>query len=147
MLDNVYLWVKALHIIAVISWMVGLLYLPRLFVYHSTVTKDSEADTLLKTMERRLLRFIMNPAMIASFILGIWLVFITGAGAPGSGGWMHAKLLLVLILAGTHGMMAKYRKAFERGERPKSEKYFRYFNEVPTLLMVVIVLLVVLKPF
>lgn len=147
MFDNLYLWVKALHLIAIISWMAGLLYLPRLFVYHSTAAVGSDADTMLKAMERKLLRYIMNPAMIASFALGIWLIVITGSGGPGSGGWMHAKIVCVLALAASHGMMGKYRKQFERGERPKSEKYFRIFNEVPTLLMVVIVLLVVLKPF
>ena len=147
MIDNLYLWVKALHVIAIISWMAGLLYLPRLFVYHSTVEKGSESDQMLQTMERKLLRYIMNPAMILSFALGIWLIVITGIGAPGNGGWIHAKLVLVLALAASHGMMSSYRKAFMRGERPKSETYFRIFNEVPTLLMIGIVLLVVLKPF
>ena len=121
--------------------------MPRLFVYHSTATKNSEADTMLQMMERRLMRFIMNPAMIATFALGIWLMVMTGAGGPGSGGWMHMKLALILALTVSHMMMAKYRKAFARGERPKSSKYFRMFNEVPTLIMIVIVLLVVLKPF
>lgn len=147
MIDNLYLWVKALHLIAVISWMAGLLYLPRLYVYHSTATPDSEADTMLRTMERRLLRYIMNPAMIASFIFGIWLIALTGVGAPGGDRWIHVKLLLLLAMVATHGMMAKYRKAFARGERPKSEQYFRIFNEVPTVLMILIVLLAVLKPF
>lgn len=147
MYDNLYLWVKALHIIAVISWMAGLLYLPRLFVYHTQVAKGSEADLMLQTMERKLLRYIMNPAMFASFALGIWLIVITGAGALGSGNWIHAKLALVLGLAACHGMMAKYRKHFASGINTKSEKFFRIFNEVPTALMIFIVLLAVLKPF
>lgn len=147
MIDNLYLWVKALHLISLISWMAGLLYLPRLYVYHTSATKGSEADTMLQTMERKLLRYIMNPAMIATFVFGIWLIVITGAGAPGSGGWLHAKILLVLGLAGAHGMMAKYRKQFANGTCTKSHKFFRILNEVPTVLMILIVLLVVLKPF
>jgi protoporphyrinogen IX oxidase len=147
MIDNLYLWIKALHIIAVISWMAGLLYLPRLFVYHAGVSVGSDADKMLQTMERRLLKFIMNPAMIVSFILGIWLIKITGSGMPDSGGWMHVKLFLVLVMAAAHGMMAKHRKQFAAGTNKKSAKYYRIFNEIPTLLMVVIVLLVVLKPF
>lgn len=147
MYDNLYLWVKALHIIAFISWMAGMLYLPRLYVYHSSAAIGSDADNMLQTMERKLLRYIMTPAMIATFIFGIWLIIITGAGAPGTGGWLHAKIALVLALAASHGMMAKYRKQFAVGTYPKSEKYFRYFNEVPTVLMILIVLLVVLKPF
>lgn len=147
MIDNLYLWVKALHIIAVISWMAGLLYLPRLFVYHTGVAVGSEADKMLQTMERRLLKFIMNPAMIASFLLGVWLIKITGSGMPGSGGWMHAKLLLVLIMVGMHGMMGKYRKAFVAGANTKSARFYKIFNEAPTVLMIVVVLLVVLKPF
>lgn len=147
MLDNLYLWVKAFHLIAVMSWMAGMLYLPRLFVYHTQVEKDSEADFMLQTMERKLLRYIINPAMIVTFALGIWLIVITGAGAPGSGYWMHAKLVLVLGLATSHGLMARYRKHFVNGTNTKSQKFFRIFNEVPTVLMVLIILLVTLKPF
>lgn len=147
MVENLYLWVKALHIIAIISWMAGLLYLPRLFVYHVDVSEGSEADIMLQTMERKLLRYIMNPAMIASFALGIWLIFITGAGAPGSGTWIHAKIACVLALTACHGMMAKYRKGFVSGTNNKSATFFRIFNEVPTILMVIIVLLATLKPF
>jgi len=142
-----YLWLKALHIIFVICWMAGMLYLPRLFVYHSKVAVGSEASEMFKVMERKLMRGIMNPCMIITFILGIWLAIGTGAFAPGSGGWMHAKLLLVLGLGGAHGMMSKYRKAFARDENSKSERFFRIFNEVPAVIMVIVVLLVVLKPF
>lgn len=147
MIDNLYLWVKAFHIIAVISWMAGLLYLPRLFVYHASVHADSESSKMLKLMEKKLLRYIMNPAMLLSFILGVWLMIITKAGAPGSGGWMHLKLVFVIILAALHGMMAKYRKDFELDQNTKSAKHYRIFNEIPTVIMVVIVLLVVIKPF
>jgi len=145
MLSEYYLWLKALHIIFVISWMAGLLYLPRLYVYHTQVTPGSEADETFKVMERRLLRIIMNPAMIIAFISGILLIIATGAGAPGTGYWMHIKLVLVLGMGAVHGMLSSYRKAFARGENQKSEKFYRLLNEVPTLLMVVIVLLVVIK--
>ena len=145
MLSEYYLWLKALHIIFVISWMAGLLYLPRLYVYHTQVTPGSEADETFKVMERRLLRIIMNPAMIIAFISGILLIIATGAGAPGTGYWMHIKLVLVLGMGAVHGMLSSYRKAFERGENQKSEKFYRLLNEVPTVLMVAIVLLVVIK--
>jgi putative membrane protein len=140
-----YLIIKAVHIIFIITWMAGMFYLPRLYVYHTRVTPGSEADEIFKVMERRLLRIIMNPAMIVSFITGIMLIIATGAGAPGTGYWMHAKLLLVLGMGAAHGLMSAYRKGFERGENQKSEKFYRIFNEVPTVLMILIVLLVVLK--
>ena len=145
MLSEYYLWLKALHIIFVISWMAGLLYLPRLYVYHTQVTPGSEADETFKVMERRLLRIIMNPAMIIAFISGILLIIATGAGAPGTGYWMHIKWVLVLGMGAVHGMLSSYRKAFERGENQKSEKFYRMLNEVPTVLMILIVLLVVVK--
>jgi protoporphyrinogen IX oxidase len=144
---ELYHWLKALHIIAVIALMAGLLYLPRLFVYHSQVKVGSEASELFKVMERKLLRLIINPAMIFTWVFGIWLAVVTQAFAPGNGGWLHAKLGLVVLMQIAHVMMARYRKAFERDERPKSERFFRIFNEVPAVLMVVIVLLVVIKPF
>lgn len=144
--DN-YLWVKAFHIIAVMSWMAGMLYLPRLFVYHAQAEVGSELSEKFKVMEKRLLRYIMNPAMIVSLILGIILIVVTKAGAPGGLKWMHAKLGLLVALFAVHGMMSKYRKDFEKDKNTKSEKYFRIFNEVPTLLMVLIVILAVVKPF
>lgn len=147
MLGESYHWLKALHIIAVISWMAGMLYLPRLFVYHSKVAPGSEASELFKIMERKLLRGIINPAMIATWIFGLWMAITTNAFAPVNGHWLHAKLGLVLAMQVVHAMLSRYRKAFERDERPKSEKFFRIFNEVPAVLMIVIVLLVVLKPF
>lgn len=143
---QMYLWLKALHIIFVVCWMAGMLYLPRLFVYHTKVAKSSEASEMFKVMERKLMRGIMLPCMILTFVLGLWLAVHTDAFGPGNG-WMHAKLLLVLVMAGLHGMMSKYRKAFERDENVKSERFFRIFNEVPAVIMVIIILFVVLKPF
>ncbi len=139
--------VKALHIVSFISWMAGMLYLPRLFVYHAGVEATSEMSETFKVMEHKLLRLIMTPAMIATWIFGIWLIVITGYGAPGTGGWIHVKIVLALILSGMHGMMAKYRKDFERNENTKSARYFKWFNEIPTIVMVAIVFLAVLKPF
>ena len=139
-----YLTLKALHLIAMVAWMAAMLYLPRLFVYHSAVAVGSESSELFKVMERRLLKAIMTPAMIGTFLLGG--VLINAVGFSGNG-WLHIKLLLVLILAGLHGMMAKYVKDFARDANTRSQRYYRYFNEVPAVLMVVIVLLVVTKPF
>jgi len=145
-LADYYLWVKSLHLVAVMSWMAGMLYLPRLFVYHADVDPKSEASQLLKVMERRLLRYIINPAMIATFLLGILLAMTPGVISSGAG-WFHSKVGLVLIMAGIHGMLSKHRKNFERDENKKSAKYFRVLNEVPTLLMILIVILAVVKPF
>lgn len=146
-MENTYLWIKALHIIAVIAWMAGLFYLPRLYAYHATVKPGSETSELFKVMERRLLRIIMNPAMIASFVFGIWLIMLTGAGAPGGPKWIHAKLALVLAMAGLHGWLAVMRKDFAEDRNTRSPKFYKIINEIPTLLMVLIVLLAVLKPF
>ncbi len=141
-----YLWLKALHLIAVISWMAGMLYLPRLFVYHTKVAKGSEASEMFKVMEHKLMRLIINPAMIVTWVLGIWLIIKTNAFSPGNG-WLHAKLTLLVLMQISHAMMSRYRKAFLRDENVKSERFFRIFNEVPAVLMILIVLLVVLKPF
>ena len=140
-----YLWIKAAHVVSVIAWMAGMLYLPRLFVYHADVAAGSAQSETFKVMERKLLRFIMNPAMIISFLTGILLIITTGAGGPGTGYWMHAKLVLVLAMGAVHGILSAQRKAFERGDNQKSEKYFRILNEAPTVLMIAIVLLVVVK--
>lgn len=144
-MSEYYLLVKALHLIAVISWMAGMLYLPRLYVYHVDAVKGGEFDEKLKIMERRLLRFIINPAMIATLIFGIMLTIILGKA--GLGGWFHAKVLLLVIMFACHGMLARYRKQFEKGENRKSAKFYRILNEVPTVLMVFIVILAVMKPF
>ena len=139
-----YEWVLVLHIVSVISWMAGLLYLPRLFVYHVDAAVGSESSETFKIMERRLLRAIMTPAMIASWIFGLWLASLTGAFAEG---WFHAKLLLLLLLTASHMAMARWRKDFERDENNKSAKFYRVANEAPTLLMIGIVIVVVVKPF
>ena len=136
-------WVLVLHIISVISWMAGLLYLPRLFIYHVEAKRGSELSETFKTMERRLLRAIMTPAMIASWVFGLWLAYITEAFSEG---WFHGKLLLVILMSVAHMAMARWRKDFEKDNNVRSAKYFRIANEVPTLLMIVIVVLVVVKP-
>lgn len=143
-MTHYYLILKALHIIAVISWMAGLLYLPRLFVYHVGAQKGGELDGTLKVMERKLLRYIMNPAMVVALITGVTLIHITGATAEG---WFHIKGLLLIGMFACHGMMARYRKNFESGNNQKSAKFYKIFNEVPTALMIGIVFLAVLKPF
>lgn len=135
--------IKILHIVAVISWMAGLLYLPRIFVYHAEVKSGSEADKILQTMERKLLRYIMNPAMILVFIFGFYLASEIGFEFA----WLHAKITLVIILAGFHHMLGRWRKDFEKGQNKHSQKFYRIINEVPTLLMIAIVTLVILKPF
>ena len=140
-----YLWVKALHVISIIAWMAGLLYLPRLFVYHAAATPGSEASETFKVMERRLLRAIMNPAMIAAWIFGLWMISIAPTWLQH--GWLHAKLLFVLGLTATHMMMARWRKDFEADRNTRPQRFFRIWNEVPTLLMIGIVIFVIVKPF
>ena len=140
-----YEWIKALHVIAVISWMAGMLYLPRLFVYHCAAEKGSAQSETFKVMERRLLRAIINPAMIATWLLGLGLAFDQGWFRPLH--WLDAKLALVLALSAVHGLFARWVKAFATDGRPYSQKFFRIINEIPTVLMIGIVLLVVLKPF
>ena len=140
-----YLWIKAFHIIAVISWMAGLLYLPRLFVYHAMVEKDSARAQIFSLMERRLLKAIMNPAMIITFVLGFWMVLLNPELI--SEGWFHVKVLLVFGLAGVHGKFAVMRKGLESGLNVRSDRYYRIWNEVPTVLMIAIVILVVVQPF
>lgn len=137
-------WLKAFHIIAVIAWMAGMLYLPRLFVYHSAADVGSIQSETFKVMERRLLRAIMTPAMIATWLLGLWLAYQGGwFKAP----WLHAKFLLVILLSGVHGMLSRFVKDFAADKRRKSAKFYRIINEVPTVLMILIVILVVVKPF
>lgn len=138
------LWVKSLHIIAVISWMAGMLYLPRLYVYHATAVVGSELSETFKVMERRLLRFIINPAMIVSWGAGLFMAYSQDQLMDP---WFHAKLVCVVLLSALHGELARYRKEFDRDERKRSAKFFRIINEVPTVLMILIVLLVILKPF
>ncbi|MGU3574029.1 protoporphyrinogen oxidase HemJ [Brucellaceae bacterium C25G] len=142
--EGAYNWIKALHVIAIISWMAAMLYLPRLFVYHSTIAAGSETSELFKVMERRLLRLIMNPAMIIAWITGLWMAWDMFAF---KGGWLHAKLLLVVLMSAAHGILSKNTRRFAADENTKSSKYWRIFNEVPTVLMILIVILVIVKPF
>ena len=138
------LWVKAVHIMAVIAWMAGLFYLPRLFVYHCKAAAGSELSETLKVMEAKLLRFIMNPAMIAVWFFGVMVGAVQHQlGEP----WLHAKLALVVLMTVYHMLLATWRKAFEADRNVHTERFFRLINEVPTVLMAGIVLLVVLKPF
>lgn len=143
---NNYNWFKALHIIAVMSWMAGMLYLPRLFVYHVDAKKGSDLSETLKIMERRLMRFIINPAMIVTWVVGLLMLWANWEFIM-SMGWMHAKLTLVFILSAVHGMFSRWRKAFERDENVKSSKFFRIWNEVPTVIMILVVILAVVEPF
>jgi putative membrane protein len=139
-----YEWVKAFHIIAVISWMAGMLYLPRLFVYHCKAEVGSQQSETFKVMERRLLRAIINPAMILTWVLGLTLVWL---GGWHTAGWMHAKFALVIVLSAVHGLFVRYWRDFEADRNTRSEKFYRIINEVPTILMIGIVILVIVKPF
>jgi putative membrane protein len=145
-LNPYYLWIKAFHIIAVIAWMAGMLYLPRLFVYHAEVAPGSPESAKFKLMERRLLRAIINPAMGATWLLGLTLAL-----TPASGGfaqpWLHAKLTLVVILSGIHGLFSRWQRDFGRDANRHPQRFYRIWNEVPAVLMVFIVILVVVKPF
>jgi len=139
-------YIKAFHIIAVIAWMAGLLYLPRLFVYHAMSKTGSEQSETFKVMERRLLRYITTPAMLAAWIFGLILAF-----SPlidwAKDGWFHAKLLLVVVLSGFNGLLAKWTKDFAADRNTRSPRFYRIVNEVPTVLMILIVILVVVRPF
>ena len=139
-----YLWLKALHIVAVTAWMAGMFYLPRLFVYHSTTKPGSELSETFKMMERRLINFIMMPAMIVTWIVGIVLVF---QGQWLGAGWFHAKFVLVVLMTVLHGLFAHWVNEFSFDRNRYSEKTYRVINELPTLLLIVIVVLVVVKPF
>lgn len=142
--SDIYLWVKAFHIIAVISWMAALFYLPRLFIYHTDAAPGSEKSETFKVMEQRLIKVIMNPAMMISWMLGLYLAWSVYGF---SGAWLHAKLSFVVLLTGTHIYFTRSAKRFARDENTKTARHWRLMNEVPTLLMVLIVILVVVKPF
>lgn len=141
-----YLWFKALHVIAVISWMAGLLYLPRLFVYHADAAKGSATSETFKIMELRLYRYIMGPASIATWLFGGLMLYGNWDGIMNAG-WMHAKLTLVVLMTGFHHALGVWRKKFARDENVKSAKFYRIANEVPTLILILIVILAVVKPF
>lgn len=139
-----YLWIKALHVMAVISWMAAMLYLPRLFVYHCDAPKGSVQSETFKVMERRLLKGIANPAMIVTWLAGLYLLYEGGWIVAG---WMHAKLALVLLLSAIHGVNAKWTRQFANDANTHSGKFYRFANEIPAVLMVGIVILVIVKPF
>ncbi|MBB3172266.1 putative membrane protein [Endobacter medicaginis] len=145
-LASVYPWLKAFHVIALIAWMAGMFYLPRLYVYHCTAPAGGVLSERLKVMERRLLKQIINPAMIATFVFGVLLVLTPGA-VDWSSGWWWVKLVCVAGLFGFHGAASRWRKDFldERNTRP--QRFYRIANEVPTVLMVIIVIMVIVKPF
>ena len=142
--SDAYNWVKAVHVIAVIAWMAGMLYLPRMFVYHADSEVGSQQSETFKLMEYRLMTIIMNPAMIVSWVLGLWLGWQAGFFSEG---WFHAKLALVLAMSGVHGMLSAAVRRFAEDRNAKSAKYWRMMNEAPTLLMFGIVILVIVKPF
>ena len=139
-----YEWIKAVHVIAVISWMAGMLYLPRLFVYHCEAKAGSKQSETFKVMERRLLKAIINPAMIVTFLAGIYLAW---AGHWYLAPWFHVKLLLVLVLSAVHGFFVRWVRAFAADRNTHSQKFYRIINEVPTILMIGIVVTVIVKPF
>ena len=136
--------IKSFHVLSVISWMVGLLYLPRLFVYHSQVQIGSVQAETFKVMERRLLRAIMTPAMVASFAFGIWLIALNHSLIYEV--WFQIKFLAVLSMGAVHGKLSKMRRLLENDEKPLSTKAYRIWNEIPTVLMIVVVVMAVVKP-
>jgi putative membrane protein len=137
-------WIKALHVISVIAWMSGMFYLPRLFVYHTETTPGSAESERFKTMERRLLKAIVNPSMIATWIFGLTLAFLTRAYEAH---WFQAKFALVVIMSGLHGYFVGRVRAFAQDRNDKPARFYRILNEVPPLLMVFIVILVIVQPF
>jgi len=141
------LWIKALHVISVIAWMAGMLYLPRLYVYHCGAAPGTPASEMLKVMERRLLKAIINPAMIASFLFG-GLLLATPGLIDWSAGWVWAKLFLVVIgMGGLHGAFARWQRDFAADRNRRPARFYRFANEAPTLILIVVVILVIVKPF
>jgi putative membrane protein len=143
-MSDLYSWLKALHILSVVAWMAGMLYLPRLYVYHSSAARGSELSETFKTMERRLLRGIINPAMLATWVFGLLLAW---QGNLWGAHWLHAKLVLVLIMSGLHGFYARWRKQFAADANTHDARFYRIMNELPFVLLIGIVILVVVKPF
>ncbi len=139
-----YEWIKAFHVIAVISWMAGMLYLPRLFVYHCEAEVGSKQSETFKVMERRLLKAIINPAMIVTWVLGLYLAW---DGNWLMSGWFHVKFFLVLVMSGVHGMFSRWVREFGQDRNTRSQKFYRIINEIPTVLMIAIVIMVIVKPF
>ena len=145
-LAPLYLWTKSVHLMAVMAWMAGLFYLPRLYVYHSDIPTGGPESARFMTMERLLLRAIMNPAMIATWLLGIVLVLTPGV-VSWTSGWWYVKLVSVLLMTGFHMHLARARRQFAEDKRLRNQRYWRMMNEVPTLLMIIIVIMVIVKPF
>ena len=145
MLAQYYMVIKALHVIAVIAWMAGMLYLPRLFVYHCGAALDSAANELFKTMERRLLRYIMNPAMIATWLFGGLMIWANPSFF--GEGWFHVKFAAVCAMTVVHHLYARWRKTFLADKNTRPAKFYKIWNEAPTVLMIIIVFMVITKPF
>jgi putative membrane protein len=145
-LASVYPWTKALHVISLIAWMAGMFYLPRLYVYHCEVRPGSAESERFKVMERRLLRQIINPAMIATWAFGILLVLTPGV-IDWSAGWWHVKLAAILLLSGFHGAASRWRRDFLADRNTRPPRFYRIANEVPTVLMIIIVVMVIVRPF
>lgn len=143
-ISDYYLWFKAFHLIAVITWMAGIFYLPRLFVYHSKTKVGSETSEMFKTMEQKLLRIIMNPAMIVVWVLGLSMLWVNSSLM--SYGWMHAKLTAVVLMTVYHHALVRWWKNFRKDKRNHSEKFYRYANEVPTILLIAIVIMAIVQP-
>ena len=141
-----YPWIKALHVISVIAWMAGMLYLPRLFVYHADAEAGSDKSETFKVMERRLLRAIINPAMLLAWLFGLAMLATPGAVDWGDG-WIYVKLAAILGLSALHGLFSRWRKAFDADRNQNSARFFRLVNETPAVLMIVIVIMVIVKPF
>ena len=142
-LAGYYDWLRALHIVSVIFWMAGMFMLPRYFAYHAECATGSDEDRAWIERERRLLRIIVNPSMIAAWLFGLGLLSVIGV----TGGWIHAKLVLVLALTGLHHIFSRWRKAFARGENRRDSRFYRKVNEIPTLATIAIVILAVVEPF
>jgi putative membrane protein len=141
-----YPWTKALHVISMVAWMAGMFYLPRLYVYHCDMQPGSRESERFKVMEYRLLKQIINPAMIATWVFGILLVLTPGV-IDWTSGWWHVKLTAVLLMSGFHGAMSKWRREFMEDRNKRSHRFYRIANEVPTLLLMVIVIMVIVRPF
>jgi putative membrane protein len=142
--SGVYPWVKSVHVMAVISWMAGMLYLPRLFVYHCEAEPGSRQSETFKIMERRLLRGIINPAMVVTWVLGLWMAYDSDAWSQH---WLQLKVALVVVLSGIHGMLVRWTSDFAADSNRHSQRFYRIINEMPAVLMIGIVILVVVKPF
>lgn len=151
---EIYPWIKAFHLIAMTAWMAGMFYLPRLYVYHHGAPIGSAMSEIFKLMEVRLLRIIINPAMIATWVLGLWLIWINGTGTMAgaldfvkSSPWLHGKLTLLVLMQLVHAFLARSRRQFAADRRPYSTRVFRIVNEIPTVLLFGIIILAVVKPF